>query len=193
MSSIPQDPANPEKKKAPSALRSVIAGSTAGAIEIGASFPLRRVARLLTGQPSPTQPNVRCSPPLAAPRPLTNSRQNTIPAEPPPRRGPEATVAAVRRAMVRGLHNAHHRQLRQGRHPYVIHDARHTTNNQGLWRLISSKAFSPTKTASYLARGRCWPVSAPVSRSRYWLSRRQKASRRHCTPHPVFDRDLADE
>lgn len=35
MASLPQDPANPEKKKSPSALRSIIAGSTAGAIEIG--------------------------------------------------------------------------------------------------------------------------------------------------------------
>lgn len=35
MASLPQDPADPAKKKSPSALRSVIAGSTAGAIEIG--------------------------------------------------------------------------------------------------------------------------------------------------------------
>ena len=34
---LPQDPADPSKKKAPSALRSIIAGSTAGAIEIGES------------------------------------------------------------------------------------------------------------------------------------------------------------
>lgn len=35
MASLPQDPAHPEKKKRPSALRSIIAGSTAGALEIG--------------------------------------------------------------------------------------------------------------------------------------------------------------
>lgn len=35
MASQPQDPANPDKKKSPSALRSILAGSTAGAIEIG--------------------------------------------------------------------------------------------------------------------------------------------------------------
>lgn len=35
MASQPQDPANPDKKKRPSALRSILAGSTAGAIEIG--------------------------------------------------------------------------------------------------------------------------------------------------------------
>lgn len=42
MPSSPQDPANPEKKKkSPSATRSVLAGATAGAIEIGMShlFP----------------------------------------------------------------------------------------------------------------------------------------------------------
>lgn len=36
MTSLPRDPANPEKKKGPSATRSVLAGATAGAIEIGA-------------------------------------------------------------------------------------------------------------------------------------------------------------
>ncbi|POR36729.1 Putative mitochondrial carrier [Tolypocladium paradoxum] len=39
MASLPQDPATPEKKKRPSALRSVIAGSTAGAIEIAITYP----------------------------------------------------------------------------------------------------------------------------------------------------------
>ncbi|KFH45622.1 putative mitochondrial carrier-like protein [Hapsidospora chrysogenum ATCC 11550] len=36
---LPQDPADPSKKKAPSALRSIIAGSTAGAIEIAITYP----------------------------------------------------------------------------------------------------------------------------------------------------------
>lgn len=36
---LPTDPADPSKKKAPSALRSVIAGSTAGAIEIAITYP----------------------------------------------------------------------------------------------------------------------------------------------------------
>ncbi|KAH8175162.1 mitochondrial carrier protein [Sarocladium implicatum] len=39
MAAIPQDPADPSKKKSPSALRSVIAGSTAGAIEIAITYP----------------------------------------------------------------------------------------------------------------------------------------------------------
>ena len=33
---LPKDPADPSKKKSPSALRSVLAGATAGAIEISA-------------------------------------------------------------------------------------------------------------------------------------------------------------
>jgi len=37
--SLPQDPADPSKKKAPSALRSIIAGSTAGALEIAITYP----------------------------------------------------------------------------------------------------------------------------------------------------------
>lgn len=36
MASLPQDSAKMEKKKSPSATRSVLAGATAGAIEIGA-------------------------------------------------------------------------------------------------------------------------------------------------------------
>ncbi|KID82605.1 Mitochondrial substrate/solute carrier [Metarhizium guizhouense ARSEF 977] len=39
MASQPQDPANPDKKKSPSALRSILAGSTAGAIEIAITYP----------------------------------------------------------------------------------------------------------------------------------------------------------
>ncbi|KAL3952905.1 hypothetical protein ACCO45_012848 [Purpureocillium lilacinum] len=38
-SSAAKDPATPEKKKTPSALRSIIAGSTAGAIEIAITYP----------------------------------------------------------------------------------------------------------------------------------------------------------
>ncbi|QUC23465.1 uncharacterized protein UV8b_07706 [Ustilaginoidea virens] len=39
MSPLPQDPANSDKKKSPSALRSILAGSTAGAIEIAITYP----------------------------------------------------------------------------------------------------------------------------------------------------------
>jgi solute carrier family 25 citrate transporter 1 len=35
MATVSKEPAAPEKKQRPSALRSVLAGSTAGAIEIG--------------------------------------------------------------------------------------------------------------------------------------------------------------
>ncbi|KAI9897872.1 hypothetical protein N3K66_007728 [Trichothecium roseum] len=36
---LPKDPADPSKKKSPSALRSVLAGATAGAIEISITYP----------------------------------------------------------------------------------------------------------------------------------------------------------
>ncbi|GAB0139172.1 hypothetical protein EsDP_00007385 [Epichloe bromicola] len=39
MASLLQDPANPGKKKSPSATRSVLAGATAGAIEIAITYP----------------------------------------------------------------------------------------------------------------------------------------------------------
>lgn len=42
MATIAKEPAASEKKQRPSALRSVIAGSTAGAIEIGTFVALRR-------------------------------------------------------------------------------------------------------------------------------------------------------
>ncbi|KAF5120263.1 Tricarboxylate transporter FUM11 [Metarhizium anisopliae] len=56
MASQPQDPANPDKKKRPSALRSILAGSTAGAIEIVAKTRSQLNRRLAEGQKLPWPP-----------------------------------------------------------------------------------------------------------------------------------------
>ncbi|KAL6866465.1 hypothetical protein ACO1O0_002576 [Amphichorda felina] len=53
---LPQDPADPSKKKAPSPLRSIIAGSTAGAIEIVAKTRSQLNRRLAEGQKLPWPP-----------------------------------------------------------------------------------------------------------------------------------------
>lgn len=51
---------------------------------------------------------------------LAYSRQDKNTTEPPAGRGQEAAMAAVRTAVVRRLHDTHHRQLCQGRDPYVL-------------------------------------------------------------------------
>jgi solute carrier family 25 citrate transporter 1 len=67
MSSAPAKEEHPALK-GPSALRSILAGSTAGAVEIGEfwfGFATESCCRLLTMpclQPSHTRPNVRCMP-----------------------------------------------------------------------------------------------------------------------------------
>ena len=67
MTTLPADPANPEKKKSPSAFRSILAGAAAGAIEISL-FCLDRLPSLyeaLTDQRQalPIPPNVRVAQP----------------------------------------------------------------------------------------------------------------------------------
>jgi solute carrier family 25 citrate transporter 1 len=82
--------------KGPSALRSILAGSTAGAVEIGQSEPSARGShkQLLTQsslQPSHTRPNVRCS-------------ANAIPVNCPRRRDSNtSTVAKTRTQLNRRL------------------------------------------------------------------------------------------
>lgn len=81
-------------------------------------------------QPLHTPPNVRRFPlpgdlsPTCDSIPLwltfVYSRENTITTQSTSSRGKEAAVAAVWKPMVRWLHHAHHRQLCQSWHSYVI-------------------------------------------------------------------------
>ena len=128
--------------KGPSALRSILAGSTAGALEIGecASHETKKkeeekkrreqemkskaIADTILSQPSPTPPNVRCRPPnpqalLTGRSDTCESRQDADTTQSQVGRRAEAAVAAIRQAVVCRVHDADHWQLGQGGDSYV--------------------------------------------------------------------------
>lgn len=164
MSSIAQDPASPEKKKkSPSPLRSIIAGSTAGAIEIckrrhlllhdwQSNFEAQLLTDCLTiCQLSPILPNVRCPYGRATGRVMLrnanwhdgmtdlHSCQDEITAQQAISRGTEAAMAALRQAMVRWLHDPDYWKLGQSWNSYVCrlaHERRDkSADNSPLFRI----------------------------------------------------------
>jgi len=115
-------------RKKPSALRSVIAGSTAGAVEIGEpSSPLLldcEVANHQGYQPLHIPPNV-CLQPSSFPRvamrqrltgPEDNSCEDKDAAQPPTSRRAKAAMAAIRTPMVRRVHDTDNRKLSKSRY-----------------------------------------------------------------------------
>lgn len=73
------------------------------------------------------------------------SCQDQVTAQPPPARWPEAGVAAVRQAVVRGLHHAYNRELSEGRHPYVYAPTAQLAPRAHLTRSIGFVAFDQYK------------------------------------------------
>lgn len=172
MASSPQGPADPQKKTTPTALRSVIAGSTAGAIEIGESqdpsekafHVLSQYADLATLSLAITYPaecmSSFCSQHRSTNRPVgpwricsrysqSISCENSLAAQSSPGRRQEASMAAIRQAVVCRMHYTDHWQFSQGWYPYVLMglDAMYGflffangCNDQASWPLISTRA-----------------------------------------------------
>lgn len=139
MATVAKEPAAAEKKQRPNALRSIIAGSTAGAIEIGMflshvlqlqdffdililRYCSHHLSRRMCVYAAAVLNETGEILVHAITRKLTRymcSRKDKVAAQQTASRGQEAAMATLWSAVVCGMHHAHHRQLCQGGNPYA--------------------------------------------------------------------------
>jgi len=202
MSSAPKDDSHPAVK-GPSALRSILAGSTAGAVEIGELSHCACVVGSANLLSPCSSHHISSRVYVAVPEPIplllelryltarADSCQNKNTAQSQVSCRAETAMATIRQAVVCWVHHSHHRQLAQGGNTYGgpnhrLREHRTGANNppQDSLHSTSTRRCCVILRESSPVRGPSSRVSAPASQSRSSRSRRQRASRQHCESSP---------
>ena len=198
MSSAPKDDSHPAVK-GPSALRSILAGSTAGAVEIGEVSHCACVVGSANFLSPCSSHHISSRVYVAVPEPIplllelryltarADSCQNKNTAQSQVSCRTETAMATIRQAVVCWVHHSHYRQLAQGGNSYDgpharLREPRTGANQppQDSLHSTSTRRCCVIPRESSLVRGPSLRVSALVSQSRSSRSRRRRVSKQHC-------------